>query len=170
MKEIFWHNQKFFVLNSDLKRFHEKYKIDSATGCWNWTASKKQDGYPQFYTTDVNWRGHVFAFLALKQNKFSHGMNMVCHTCDNILCVNPDHLFEGNSSINQKDCRDKGRFPSQKGEGNHCAVLTDDIVREIRAMRTQGDSAAYIYWYFSNINPSTIRNIIYNPNYWSHVK
>ena len=34
----------------------------------------------------------------------------VCHTCDNTICINPDHLFVGTAADNNKDCRDKGRF------------------------------------------------------------
>jgi predicted XRE-type DNA-binding protein len=54
----------------------------------------------------------------------------VCHTCDNPMCVNPDHLFLGTNSDNVKDMVDKNR--QAKGEGKSNAKLTKADVDEIR--------------------------------------
>ena len=45
---------------------------------------------------------------------------VVCHSCDNGLCVNINHLFLGTRSDNMRDCRNKGRLvvPPQKGSKN----------------------------------------------------
>lgn len=42
----------------------------------------------------------------------------VCHTCDNVKCINPEHLFIGTPSENQQDSVRKGRC-SRTGPRGH---------------------------------------------------
>ena len=50
--------------------------------------------------------------LAFKQAN-GYLPKVVMHTCDNKLCINPEHLVGGNQSDNIKDCVKKGRHPSK---------------------------------------------------------
>ena len=67
-----------------------------------------------------------------------NGVNLgglhVLHTCDNPLCVNPDHLFLGTHQDNMDDKVEKGR--QARGEGHGRAKLTEDDVREIKSSDT----------------------------------
>jgi hypothetical protein len=67
---------------------------------------------------------------------------LVCHRCDNPICIRPSHLFIGTQSDNVQDCMKKGRHKwsldaarlnqrCKKGEGNGSNKLTNDQVQEI---------------------------------------
>jgi hypothetical protein len=57
----------------------------------------------------------------------------VCHSCDNPLCVRPDHLWLGTQADNLADRNNKGRQRALTGEDHLSAKLTWDDVENIRA-------------------------------------
>lgn len=77
---------------------------DADTGCWNW---KDATSKPFFY-----WRGKSYPAarfsLAFYGGPIPDGM-FACHTCDNQLCVCPDHLWAGTPLENTRDMWSKGR-------------------------------------------------------------
>jgi predicted DNA-binding protein (UPF0251 family) len=76
----------------------------------------------------------------------------VLHRCDRTTCVRPEHLFLGTQQDNIADMNAKGRHRvqagadhwtqrrpgSHRGEGNTYARLTEDDVRVIRRLRSEG--------------------------------
>ena len=80
--------------------------IDDKTGCWNWTGTKNLNGYGKMTMRDSN---HVRYYSTAHRESyiFYNGPiinNMyVLHKCDNPSCCNPDHLYLGTNSDNQKD-------------------------------------------------------------------
>lgn len=99
------------------------------TGCWLWTGVIGKNGYGRMrigpaklrFAHRISYQEHV--------GQIPTGL-YVLHKCDNPMCVNPDHLFLGTISENNKDSAKKGR--TLKGEDHQNHKLTEDIIRAIR--------------------------------------
>jgi hypothetical protein len=67
---------------------------------------------------------------------------LVCHTCDNPRCHNPEHLFIGTHSDNSQDMWNKKRHSisggALPGEHHHGSKLTNIQVEEIRSSTKKG--------------------------------
>lgn len=98
----------------DIDRFNAK--INYTDTCWLWTACKDKDGYGNFQFDGEKVRAHRFMYEIMKGPIPAD--ICVCHTCDNPSCVNPDHLWLGTGSDNQKDSVLKGRQKEIKK--THC--------------------------------------------------
>lgn len=110
-----------------MKRFWDK--VNKTEACWLWTAANAA-GYGLIKLGGRMQKAHRVSW-EMANGVIPPGM-CVCHHCDVPLCVNPAHLFLGTVHDNQMDMRNKGRFPSQRGEGNHAAKLTKKSVISIR--------------------------------------
>lgn len=77
-------------------------------GCWEWTKARDRDGYGRCYYRGYNMGSHQLSFL-VHHGPIDDGL-LVCHTCDNPPCCNPEHLFCGTRRDNTQDMMRKGRF------------------------------------------------------------
>jgi hypothetical protein len=86
----------------------------------------------------------------------------VLHRCDNRACVNPAHLFLGTHDDNMADMVSKGR--QARGSVNGRAKLTEESVREILAVPTQGRVLAKRF----GVTPQCISRVR-RGHAWAHV-
>jgi hypothetical protein len=100
------------------KRFWKHISPEPNTGCWLWTgtANMRGYGYGSFTINKKSVNSHRVSF-ELFRGPIPIGMH-VCHKCDVPLCVNPEHLFLGTRSDNQRDRVVKGRH--NEAQKTHC--------------------------------------------------
>ena len=80
-------------------------------GCWVWKGAKHRDGYGR---ANVKKAGKTLIRIAHRIAwEFTYGAipadRDVCHSCDERLCCNPQHLWLGTHQQNMGDMARKGR-------------------------------------------------------------
>lgn len=132
-----WGRHGRFNVSTLKKRFEKKTRREG--DCLIWTGARGSHGrYGSLAAFGEPWLAHRLAY-ALSVGDIPVGM-VVCHRCDNGLCVNPDHLFLGSQSDNVNDMEAKERSVHPRGEAHGRAKLTSAQVLLIRDAHASGQS------------------------------
>jgi len=131
-------------------------KVVKTDGYWIWQGATMSSGYGVLRDSNTKMVGaHRIAYELYKDPP---GSLLVLHKCDNKLCVNPAHLFLGNTQDNVDDKVSKNRQAigkqcnhcDQKGENNHYSKVSNKDVLEIRRLfEEEGYSQAQLMKKFS---------------------
>lgn len=138
-----------------LDRFWEK--VDKSGECWIWTSATWGSGYGFFWVggEQRSEYAHRVSWEIATGAKVPSG-RLVCHTCDNKLCVNPAHLFLGSAQDNRDDCVSKGRHAAGERNGGGGKLKWSDV-REIR--RLSGSESSRLTAERFGVSRQTIKQI-----------
>jgi hypothetical protein len=126
-------------------------------GCWEWTGyTLDSNGYGYSYRPGVASRLVHRISYELAKGPIPKGL-CVCHTCDNRICVNPEHLWLGTRADNNRDRDAKGRTNRPIGEKHPRAKLKAAdavVIRGLQYQVTQKELARRF-----GVSPSTINQV-----------
>lgn len=148
--------------SNTIEFFEKKVTADLETGCHIWAGKPDAHGYGTFCVDRKMYKAHRLSY-ELYKGPIPTGM-LVCHKCDNRICVNPDHLFVGTLQDNMDDRARKDR--QAKGERNHSKLKASSVllIRELSQKRWTQRRLAKEF----GVDKSTINNIV-NRRKWTHI-
>lgn len=120
------------------ERFFEKIDKNGPNGCWIWTGARSSDGYGSFNVDRKTYGTHRLSWI-IHKGPIPEGM-LICHICDVVSCVNPDHFFLGTNLDNKRDSMKKGRHVASwvKGMRAPTAKFSNEEVTKIREEMKNG--------------------------------
>jgi hypothetical protein len=148
------------------------YVSKKGVGCWEWTGCKHTAGYGM-----INMGGRYGRIE--RAHRLSWIIHFgpipdklcVCHHCDNRKCVNPDHLFLGSRSDNNRDMKLKGRcdrIKRPRGERSGNSKLTESDIVNIRMEYSKTKPLLRELSVKYGVSPQQIYRIVTRKS-WAHV-
>ena len=150
------------------ERFWDKVNILDDFKCWEWKASVDTQGYGRFWLNKEMKKAHRISFLI---KNYDPKEKYVLHSCDNKICVNPNHLFLGNHLDNMKDRQNKNRdfLCGIRTKKSSLIKLNEDGVREILYLLKEGTKTQRQISKLMNISQPTI-SLICQRKIWKNIK
>jgi len=132
--------------------------------CWLWTGTKNRRGYGKFCfrekKTAIASRVSYILFKGDIPDNY-----LICHTCDNPSCVNPEHLWAGTTRDNAVDRISKKRFV---GDEHPLSRLDAEKVIQMRKLANSGKYKQKVLAKMFGITAGHVNNIIHNRS-WKHI-
>ncbi len=89
-------------------------QIELTDSCWLWNGAAGHDSVPVYVYKYKTTNAYKVAYNLANDNEPDASVgegNVIMHSCDNAMCVNPDHLSVGTHWDNTQDAIKKGRGP-----------------------------------------------------------
>ncbi len=144
-------------------RFWAKVDRKSKDECWPWIAGKTGD-YGVIRFNNQNYVAHRISYYL--SNLKDPGILLVCHTCNNKLCMNPDHFYLGTSQENIQQAYDDD-LCNRKGELHPQAKFTEEKILSIRKAVANGVLQTVLAKQH-HTSTGTINNIV-KRRAWKHI-
>lgn len=147
------------TINQVLADGHVK---NNETECWEWRGTRNAHGYGVAHYKCRTIAAHRAAYECWV-GPLVKGMQ-INHKCDNPLCINPSHLYQGTQKQNVADMITRNRI---NRKGVHCngpRKLNDDQVRAIRKSSLSTRKAAAVF----GVSQHTISDVRTGKS-WSHL-
>lgn len=133
------------------------------TNCLEWQGAKSSFGHGQLRVNSKVYEVHRLMATLI----YGEPNGLFClHSCDNPPCINPDHLRWGTQKENLLEMQSKGRKFIAYGENTTSAKLTQEKVKEIRALYPKYNKSQLARMY--GVRQPTINKIINNVT-WQNV-
>lgn len=107
-------------------------RVAKSDSCWLWQGGTNHEGYGRISFENKQRYAHQVAYL-ITYGAIPSGL-FVLHTCDNPLCVRPNHLYLGTHQDNMNDRKNRGGYAT--GE-NHYIHKHPEIVQGERNGRAK---------------------------------
>lgn len=134
------------------ERFARHVAVIPFHPCWEWMGYVADNGYGMTGIGKQPIGAHRAAFM-LYRGPIPKG-KYVCHRCDNRSCVNPEHLFVGSATENERDKIAKGR---RGNIGRRPTKLLDSDMAAIKQSRDAGESFTSIARRYGVVRGDTVR-------------
>ena len=134
-------------------------RVNITGECHWWMGAVDSGGYGSLRRDGKTLRAHRVAYT-LSNGEIPEGQ-CVLHTCDNRLCVNPEHLFLGTHLDNIRDMNEKRR--QIHGDSHPMRKINSEQARAIKADPRKQRQIAADY----GISPSHVSGIK-SGKYWQY--
>ena len=160
-------------------RFWEKVEIRGPDECWPWLGNRKKLKKSEDYGLFSVPTGHapvrqVTAHRMAYELHYGRPLrNWGLHHCDNTLCCNPFHIYDGTALDNARDREVRHRQDHLasviRGSGHANAKLTEHEVLEIRRRYAAGEADQYVLAQRFGISQQHISDIVRRKR-WAHLE
>lgn len=171
----------------DIERFYSRLK-PGANGCIVWRTGTK---HARFCAKGVKLNAHRVAFFIA--TGVDPGDYLICHSCDNPPCCNPEHLHIGTDLSNMQEAAERGRMATgprnyihiedrsgdrhwsrrlpektKKGENHPKAKLTTEQALEIRSRYLSGNTTYKALAAEFGVTLQAVHYLVKGKN-WKHI-